>query len=95
MEEDATETQGNELNQRQSHDNDDITVPDRTFLPMIGAKATCLDFDGCFQDAPVGVRNTDYNSVFPAGVNIASTTLVLKRGEALGEEFRGNGVNVA
>ena len=53
---------------------------------------------GVSKTHPVGVRNTDYNSVFPAGVNIASTwdkTLMLKRGEALGEEFRGKGVNVA
>jgi beta-glucosidase len=62
-------------------------------------RVTRLNFDGfCFEDGPVGVRFTDYNSVFPAAVNIASTwdkNLMLQRGVAMGEEFRGKGVNVA
>ena len=60
---------------------------------------TRLNFDGlCFEDSPVGVRLTDYASLFPSGVNIAATWdrgLMKKRGEAMGEEFRGKGVNVA
>jgi hypothetical protein len=62
-------------------------------------RVTRLNFDGlCFEDSPAGVRNTDYTSVFPAGVNIASTwdkNLMKQRGEAMGEEFRGKGINVA
>ncbi|KIM73689.1 glycoside hydrolase family 3 protein [Piloderma croceum F 1598] len=62
-------------------------------------RVTRLNFDGiCFEDSPVGVRLTDYASLFPAGVNIAATWdkgLMKKRGEAMGEEFRGKGVNVA
>jgi beta-glucosidase len=58
-----------------------------------------LNFSGfCFEDSPVGVALTDYNSLFPPGVNAAATwdkSLMLKRGKAIGEEFRGKGVNVA
>ena len=58
-----------------------------------------LGFEGfCLQDSPVGVRNTDYNSVFPSGLNAGMTwdrNLMKKRGEAMGAEFRGKGVNVA
>ena len=46
----------------------------------------------------MGVRNTDYNSVFPSGLNAGMTwdkNLMRKRGEAMGAEFRGKGVNVA
>jgi beta-glucosidase len=49
------------------------------------------------QDSPVGVRLTDYNSVFPAGVTAAATFdkgLLYARGEAMGAEHKGKGVNV-
>jgi beta-glucosidase len=62
-------------------------------------RVTRLNFDGfCFEDSPVGVRDTDYASVFPSAVNVAATwdkNLMLKRGTAMGAEFRGKGVNVA
>ncbi|KIM83540.1 glycoside hydrolase family 3 protein [Piloderma croceum F 1598] len=62
-------------------------------------RVTRLNFDGfCFEDSPVGVRDTDYASVFPSAVNVATTwdkNLMLKRGTAMGAEFRGKGVNVA
>ncbi|KAL5415290.1 hypothetical protein PMIN06_010772 [Paraphaeosphaeria minitans] len=51
----------------------------------------------CLQDGPLGVRNTDHNTAFPAGITIGATfdkDLMRRRGEALGEEFRGKGVNV-
>lgn len=58
-----------------------------------------LNFPGfCFEDSPVGVRLTDYASVFPAGITVASTwdvDLYQQRGAAMGAEFRGKGVNVA
>lgn len=51
----------------------------------------------CLQDGPLGVRNTDHNTAFPAGITIGATfdkDLMRRRGEAIGEEFRGKGVNV-
>jgi beta-glucosidase len=58
-----------------------------------------LGFNGfCFEDSPVGVRDTDYASVFPAAITVASTwdaNLYEQRGVAMGAEFRGKGVNVA
>lgn len=58
-----------------------------------------LNFTGfCMHDSPVGVRNTDYVSVFPSGMNVASTFdrgLMYSKGAAMGAEFRGKGVNVA
>lgn len=50
------------------------------------------------EDSPVGVRDTDYASVFPSGMNVAmtwDTDLMYQRGVAMGQEFRGKGVNVA
>ncbi|CED83962.1 glycoside hydrolase family 3 protein [Phaffia rhodozyma] len=64
----------------------------------IGAQPD-VGFDGlCLQDSPTGVRFADRVSVFPAGINSASTfdrKLMRQRGLALGEEFRGKGVNIA
>ncbi|KAI1771552.1 glycoside hydrolase family 3 protein [Hypoxylon cercidicola] len=51
----------------------------------------------CLQDGPVGVRYTDFNSVFPAGISAAATwsrSLLRRRGEAIGQEFGGKGVDV-
>ncbi|CAL5867397.1 uncharacterized protein PFLUO_LOCUS1616 [Penicillium psychrofluorescens] len=51
----------------------------------------------CMQDSPLGVRDSDYNSGFPAGVNVAATwdkTLAYLRGKAMGEEHRDKGVDV-
>lgn len=57
-----------------------------------------LNFTGlCLMDGPLGVRYTDLNSAFPAGINAAATFsrgLMRKRGEALGEEFNGKGIDV-
>ncbi|KIY45369.1 glycoside hydrolase family 3 protein, partial [Fistulina hepatica ATCC 64428] len=57
-----------------------------------------ITFPGlCLQDSPLGVRYTDFNSAFPAGINAATTfnrDLIRKRGVAMGQEFRGKGVNV-
>jgi beta-glucosidase len=49
------------------------------------------------QDSPTGVRDTDFNSVFPAGVNVAATFsrgLAVARGAAMGAEHRDKGVDV-
>ncbi|KAI1371931.1 glycoside hydrolase family 3 protein [Hypoxylon crocopeplum] len=51
----------------------------------------------CLQDGPVGVRYTDLNSVFPAGISAAATwsrSLLRRRGEAIGQEFAGKGVDI-
>ncbi|KAL8809999.1 MAG: hypothetical protein Q9200_002938 [Gallowayella weberi] len=60
-------------------------------IPRLGFRGLCL------QDSPLGVRNTDYNSAFPAGVNVAATFdrgLAYARGQAMGQEHRGKGVDV-
>ncbi|KAH7078253.1 beta-glucosidase-like protein [Paraphoma chrysanthemicola] len=51
----------------------------------------------CLQDGPLGVRNTDHNTAFPAGITVGATfdkDLMRRRGVAIGEEFRGKGVNI-
>jgi len=51
----------------------------------------------CLQDGPLGVRNTDHNTAFPAGITVGATwdkDLMYQRGVAIGEEFRGKGVNI-
>lgn len=62
-------------------------------------EVTRLGFPGfCLHDSPLGVRLADFVSVFPAAINVASTfdpDLFYARGKAMGEEFRGKGVNVA
>ncbi|KAI0974693.1 glycosyl hydrolase family 3 N terminal domain-containing protein [Xylaria arbuscula] len=60
-------------------------------IPRLGFRELCL------QDGPVGIRYTDLNSAFPAGINAAATwsrSLIRKRGEALGAEFRDKGIDV-
>lgn len=50
------------------------------------------------QDSPLGVRDTDFATVFPAGVNAAATfqrKLMRARGLAMGQEHKGKGVNIA
>lgn len=55
-------------------------------------------FNGlCLQDSPLGVRDTDYNTVFPPLSQAAKTwdrDLIRRHGVAMGEEFRGKGANV-
>jgi beta-glucosidase len=49
------------------------------------------------QDSPVGVRDTDYNSVFSSGQTVAATFdrgLMYARGYAMGEEHKGKSVTV-
>ncbi|KAH8116098.1 beta-glucosidase [Phellopilus nigrolimitatus] len=52
----------------------------------------------CLEDSPLGVRDTDFATVFPAGINAASTwqrSLIRQRGVAMGQEHKGKGVHVA
>ncbi|KAL7625673.1 hypothetical protein AAE478_004894 [Parahypoxylon ruwenzoriense] len=51
---------------------------------------------GLFMDGPLGVRTTDNNTAFPAGITTGATfnkELIYQRGVAMGEEFRGKGAN--
>ncbi|KAG1747118.1 glycoside hydrolase family 3 protein [Suillus paluster] len=52
----------------------------------------------CLEDSPLAVRFAHFATVFPAGIQVASTwnrVLMRARGLALGQEFKGNGVNIA
>ncbi|CZS93589.1 probable beta-glucosidase 1 precursor [Rhynchosporium graminicola] len=60
-------------------------------IPRLGLRSLCM------QDAPVGLRFTDYNSVFSSGQTVAATFdrgLLYARGYAMGEEFKAKGVTV-
>ena len=51
----------------------------------------------CLQDSALGVRSTDHVTAFPAGITTGATwdkDLMLARGVALGQEFRGKGANL-
>ncbi|TKA29905.1 hypothetical protein B0A54_15031 [Friedmanniomyces endolithicus] len=59
-------------------------------IPRLGFKALCM------QDSPLGVRDTDFNSAFPAGMTIAATwdrALFYQRGFGMGSEHQGKGVD--
>lgn len=61
-------------------------------IDRVGWKGLCLE------DLPLGFRDTDECLRFPAGINVAATfdkELAYQRGYAMGQEFRGKGVNVA
>lgn len=61
-------------------------------IPRLNFRSLCLS------DGPTGVRAADGVSGFPAQINTASTwdiDLIYGAANALGEEFRGKGVNVA
>lgn len=60
-------------------------------IPRLGFRSLCM------QDSPVGVRDTDYNSVFPAGGTIAASfdrSLFYQRGYDMGSEHKAKGVDV-
>ncbi|KAK9469494.1 glycosyl hydrolase family 3 N terminal domain-containing protein [Lipomyces arxii] len=59
-------------------------------IPRVGFPSLCL------QDSPTGIRMTDFNSVFPAGLSVAATfnkNLMYLRGRAMGQENRAKGIN--
>lgn len=60
-------------------------------IPRLGLRSLCM------QDGPVGIRMTDYNSVFSSGQSVAATfdrQLLYARGYAQGREHKGKGVTV-
>ncbi|OIW26750.1 glycoside hydrolase family 3 protein [Coniochaeta ligniaria NRRL 30616] len=69
----------------------DVCVGMTGSIPRLGFRGLCT------QDGPLGVRYTEGNSAFPAGINVAATfsrDLMRRRGIAMGEEFRGKGIDV-
>ncbi|KAH6665859.1 beta2 tomatinase [Plectosphaerella plurivora] len=58
-----------------------------------------LNFRGiCFQDSPVGVREADFVTVFPAGFSVAASfdkRMIYQRADMMGSEFRGKGIQAA
>ncbi|OCH90099.1 hypothetical protein OBBRIDRAFT_627233 [Obba rivulosa] len=65
----------------------------------VGNVAAVGEWPGlCLEDSPLGVRDTDFNTAFPAGITAASTfnrSLIRTRGIFMGQEFKGKGVNLA
>ena len=62
---------------------------DITAVPRLGIPSLC------FQDGPAGLRLVKNVTGFPSGINTAATfsrRLMRARGKAIGEEFRGKGV---
>ncbi|KAJ5745955.1 hypothetical protein N7520_011137 [Penicillium odoratum] len=60
-------------------------------IPRLGIPSMCM------QDSPTGVRDTDYNSVFPMGVNVAATWdrgMAYARGQGMGYEHKHKGSTV-
>lgn len=52
----------------------------------------------CLADAPDGIRGQEFVSSFPAGIHVGATfdrDLMYRYGKALGEEYRGKGINIA
>ncbi|KAK0625287.1 glycoside hydrolase family 3 protein [Bombardia bombarda] len=69
----------------------DVCIGMTGSVPRLGFRGFCLE------DGPLGIRYTDHNSAFPAGINVAATfsrDLMRRRGEAMGEEFHGKGIDV-
>lgn len=60
-------------------------------IPRMGLHGLCL------QDGPLGLRFSDYNSAFPAGITSGATwskALWAARGNAMGAEAKAKGVDV-
>lgn len=61
-------------------------------IPRLGLGSLCM------ADGPAGVRGQEFVSAFPAGIHVAATfdrDLLYQYGQAMGEEYRGKGINVA
>ncbi|CEI70409.1 putative beta-glucosidase G [Fusarium venenatum] len=58
-----------------------------------------LKFKGiCLQDSPVGVREADFVTIFPAGITAGASfdkVMIRERGRLMAEEFRAKGINIA
>lgn len=61
-------------------------------VPRLGIPAAC------YADAPDGIRGQEFVSAFPAQLTVGATfdkQLMYEYGKALGEEYRGKGINSA
>ncbi|KAJ3711748.1 glycoside hydrolase family 3 protein [Lentinula raphanica] len=65
----------------------------------VGNIGAIKSFPGlCLEDSPLGVRDADFVTAFPAGINSATTwnrDLMRRRGLFMGREHVGKGVNIA
>lgn len=69
----------------------DVCVGNVGAVPRLGLRSLCM------QDGPLGIRFSDYNSAFPAGLTAGATwseRLWRDRGKALGAENKAKGVDV-
>ncbi|KAI1173955.1 glycoside hydrolase family 3 protein [Nemania sp. FL0916] len=60
-------------------------------VPRLGLRGLCM------QDSPLGIRFGDFASAFTSGQTVAASfdrSLMYRRGEAMGAEHKGKGVNV-
>ncbi|KAJ4010586.1 beta-glucosidase [Fusarium irregulare] len=60
-------------------------------IPRMGMRGLCL------QDGPLGIRFSDYNSAFPAGLTAGATwskALWYERGKLMGTEFKEKGIDI-
>lgn len=68
--------------------------------PCVGQTGSAMRFgipNICLQDSALGIASTDNNTAFPAGITTGATfnkALMYARGDALGAEARGKGVNI-
>ncbi|CAG8958507.1 hypothetical protein HYFRA_00009822 [Hymenoscyphus fraxineus] len=68
--------------------------------PCVGNTGSALRFgipNLCLQDSALGIAATDNVTAFPAGITVGATfskALMYARGDAIGQEARGKGVNI-
>lgn len=68
--------------------------------PCVGNTGSALRFgipNLCLQDSALGIASTDNVTAFPAGITTGATfskALMYARGDAIGQEARGKGVNI-
>lgn len=69
-----------------------VCVGNTGAVTRLGIKPLCL------ADAPDGIRGQEFVSSFPASIHAAATfdkSLLYQWGRAIGEEYRGKGINIA
>lgn len=69
-----------------------VCVGNTPKVERLGIKALC------FADSPSGIRGQEFVSSFPAQIHVGATFdkgLMHAYGKALGEEYRGKGINIA
>lgn len=67
-------------------------------FPQVPLLRPNTDHDLSLADAPDGIRGQEFVSSFPAQISVGATfdkDLMYRYGEALGQEYRGKGINIA